>query len=205
MPARLVPITDDRVLARRYVEEFVKNLVKYVRWTTPLSSIFPKPSDPYPLQNSFQSLPNEDGESRQERDAYLGMMNYFGNLPLLCAKSGPGLDDMYAQGIGMGDEMADVITAYPCSELEEILEDFLEKETRGKSKHGQKISGLLDEEIELLPAEKQKLVFYRAMREELQTLRQLRNQGIERPKTVARENLETLVESLVRLVSSYSL
>jgi hypothetical protein len=80
----------------------------------------------------------------------------------------------------------------------------------GQGIYGQKIPfGLLEEELELPKDKQQELVFYRGMRKELQRMKKqsVKEAAIAAPDPIhpkAREYLETIVQTLVKLVCSLS-
>lgn len=95
----------------------------------------------------------------------------------------------------MAKEMAEVIASRPGSEKH--VKKYLKKATIGKGVAIQEIPfGLLDDELRFWEPEKHELVFYRGMRKDLQRMRQL--------SIKARDHLETIVQTLEKLVSSIS-
>lgn len=108
----------------------------------------------------------------------------------------------------MANEMADIITSRPGSE--KLVKDYLEEATIGKGFYMQEIPfGLLKEELTLWAPEQQELAFYRGMQNELQNMKKqsVKEATIAAPDPIhpkAREYLETIVQTLVKLVCSLS-
>jgi hypothetical protein len=145
------------------------------------------------------------------------MAENFEELPSYCAQFG---DDLYEQGIEMGGYMGLMIRIRG-QDSEFIVKEYLRRETVGKGQPGQIIPyGLLPTEMKMSAEKKDKLVFYRGMRMALEESIQpsMETPTVVEPKPIvptpeplvfapdatARSKVETLVDSLVGLVSSSS-
>jgi hypothetical protein len=124
-------------------------------------------------------------------------------------KTGDTLDDIFEKGIATAKVMANAVAYHPKSE--KFVKVHLKRLTMGWGIYGQKIPfGLLQEELGLPEYRQQELVFYRGMRQELQRMRKqsIKETTITAPDPIhakVRDYLETIVQTLVKLVSSFQL